>query len=135
MHISILDKFCALQLLDQVLFVILVVSLSAKWIGEIIAWIICRRMNSDKTYVGKCIHLDSQRVDNCSIPTFKKKHFINQRCNKKACPGYRVWNYTIDEIKQIYRIPFLALTFLKSVSELSSVILIIRTLLLSVSKS
>lgn len=135
MYASILNNFNSLALLDQILFIILVVSLLAKWIGDIVVWVICRKLNTDKTHVGKCIYLDSQQEDNCSIPTFEKKYFKNRHCNKKSCPGYRVWNYTIDQIKQIHRVPFWILTFIKSVSELSSVILIIRTLLLSVPNS
>lgn len=134
MIVSILDSFNALELLDQILFIILVVSLLAKWISEIVAWVICRKINTDKTHDGKCIYLDSEQKDKCSIPFFQKKYFKNRHCNKIKCPGYRVRNYTIDQIKQIYRVPFWILTFLKAVSELSAVILIVRTLLFSVPK-
>lgn len=127
------EWFCNLQLLDRILFVILIISLSAKWIGDIVCWIFCRRFNRDKEYKGKCIYLDSKSIDSCSVPIFNKKYFENRHCNKNKCPGYRVSNYSIDEIKQIYRIPFLILTLIKLVSELSTVILIIRTLLMSAS--
>ncbi len=135
MFTCIIDRFNSLELIDKILLIVLVVSLVAKLIGDIASWIICRRLNTDKTYACKCIHLDSQQHDNCSIPVFKKKYFKEQHCNKKACPGYSVSSYSIDQIKQLYKFPFWILTILKSVSELSTIILIVRTLLLNVSKS
>lgn len=135
MFTSILENFNSLESIDKILFIILVVSFSAKWISDIITWVVCKKINTDKTLDGKCIHLDSRQKDNCSIPCFRKKYFKDCHCNKKACPGYRVRNYTIDQIKQINRVLFGILTFLKAVSELSAAILIIRTLLFSASKS
>lgn len=123
------ETFINLECLDKVLIVVLILSLLCKGIGEIICWIVCKSYNRDKTYKKPCIYLASGKIHECKLPKCKSKYFTSERCNKKKCPGYRTSNYSIEQIKTVRKWPFIILTICKWISELSTVLLIFRTLL------
>lgn len=124
------DWLLKIDLLDRVLLIILIVSVIAKAISEFVCWYLCKKHNTDRKHQEKCVHLKSVGIkQDCSLNKCKSKFFIGEKCNKKRCPGYMVSNYSIDEIKQIYKFPFILVTILKWTSELTTVLLIIRTLL------
>lgn len=120
--------FIRLTVLDRILLVILIISLLFKGITELVCWAICKRFNKDKTFKKKCIHLKSEKMHHCNLPKCKEKFFKEEGCNKKKCPGYRTSDFSIEQIKHIYCFPFWAVTFSKWTSELSTVLLLVRTL-------
>ena len=119
-----------IDLLDRILLIILIVSVIAKAISEFICWYLCKKHNTDRKHQAKCVYLKSVGMEqDCNLNKCKNKFFIGEKCNKKRCPGYRTSNHTIDEIKQIYKFPFISVTLLKWISELTTILLVIRTLL------
>lgn len=128
MLVEIYDTFTKLTLLDRVLLIILILALLFKAITEIVCWVICKDFNTDKSYKKPCIHLKSGKTHDCSLSKCKTKYFQNEGCKKQKCSGYRTSNYSIEQIKQIYKFPFYTVTMCKWISELSTVLLLIRTL-------
>lgn len=129
---SIYATFLSLNCLDRVLLLILFFSLLFKLLGEVVCWLVSKNFNKDKMCNKPCIYLESKKKHDCKIPKCKVKYFINEQCNKKKCPGYRTSDFAIEEIKSINKWPFIILTACKWISDLSAVLLIIRTLLNSV---
>lgn len=125
----IYESFLKLECLDQILLLILIFSLLCKGIGVILCWYISKNFNRDKTRKRPCIYLDTRKKHDCKVPKCKEKYFVSECCNKKKCPGYRTSDYSIEEIKSISKWPFMVLTICKWISDLSAVLLIIRTLL------
>lgn len=124
------DLLLELKCLDRVLLIILLLSLLCKAIWEIVCWNISKYYNKDKKHILPCVYLETTKKHNhnCKMVKYKEKYFINECCNKSKCPGYRTSNYFIDEIKSISKWPFIVLTVVKWISDLSAVVLIIRTL-------
>lgn len=124
------DSFVSLDYIEKSLLIILILSILFKGIGEIICWIICKNFNKDKTYSKPCIYLKRGKKHDCELQTFKNKYFIltSEECDKENCPGYRTSNYSIEEIKSLKKIPFAILTTCKWIADLSSILLIIKTL-------
>lgn len=123
------NSFSNLGLLDKTLFFIVLISLIAKLALDIVCRHIQKKYNIDPEYKKPCVFLQKGKLHDCSIYKYRKKYFINNGCNKRRCPGYRTKNSSIEEIKQIYKWPFVFYTLIKWVSELSTVILIFRTIL------
>lgn len=121
--------FLKLDCLDCVLLLILLFALLCKGMVEIICWCISKNFNRDKNFRLPCIYLNTQNNHDCRLLKYKEKYFVSERCNKNKCPGYRTSSYSIEEIKLISKWPFVILTACKWISELSTVLLIIRTLL------
>lgn len=123
------ETFGSLESLDKILFLILIISLLCKGLGEIICWVICKNFNVDKKYKKPCIYLVSGKKHECKLLKYKTKYFSSELCNKEKCPGYRTTNYSIEQIKTVRKWPFIILTICKWISDLSTVLLIFRTLL------
>ena len=123
--------FFDLALLDKILIIILGISIFAKWIGDLLTWFMCRRLNRDKSCKKQCIYLNTENDHDCTLEVYRQKYFINHGCSKKRCPGYRTSNNSIDDLKKLYKWRFLILAIFKWISEISTIILIIRTLIIS----
>ena len=124
----IIDSYMKIDLLNQILLLVLIISLFFKGIGEITCWVICKNFNVDKTYTKRCIYLISGQTHDCKLLKYKKKYFKNEECSKEKCPGYRTSEFSIEEIKKISKFPFILLTTCKWISDLSAILLLIRTL-------
>ncbi len=128
---DILESFMQIDLLDKILLIILILSLLFKGVGEIVCRAICKNFNTDKTYSKQCIYLVSGKTHDCKLQKCKKKYFKDEKCNKEKCVGYRTSEYTIEQIKLLHKLPFILMTSFKWISDLSTILLIIRTLLIS----
>lgn len=129
---TICQEFLKIQLLDQILLIVLTVSVIAKGVYEIVCWHLCKHYNTDKHYKEKCIYLANENKQECQLVKCKEKYFVNKKCNKEKCPGYRISNFSIEDIKQLHKFWFLLCNTLKWVSEIATVILIARTLINSI---
>lgn len=125
--------FVNMALLDQILIIVFSVSLLAKWIGDLTSWHVCKQLNRDKNGDKQCIYLDTDNDHECRLEVYNKKYFVNHKCDKIHCAGYRTSSLSIDELKTIYKGRFLFLTIIKWISEISTFVLIIRTLIISYS--
>lgn len=125
---NIYDTFINLDCLEKVLLITLIISLLCKGVVEIICWVTCKNFNRDKSHIKPCIYLKRGKKQDCNLQEFKHKHFLSEECNKQKCPGYRTSNYSIDEIKSLKKVPFITLTICKWIADLSTVLLIIKTL-------
>ena len=125
--------FFEMTLLDRILIIVLGTSLLAKWIGDLLSWHACKRLNRDKSGTKQCIYLNTENDHECTLERFSERYFIKHGCDKKHCSGYRTSNISIEDLKKLYKCRFLILTIIKWISETSTIILLIRTLIISYS--
>ena len=125
-----IELFNRLNNIDKSLLAVLLVSLFFKYANSIIIFIVLKNKTKDKERSKKCIHLIVQdKQQYCEHDYFSNKYFINNKCEKKKCSGYKTSNFTINDLKEsnIWWSMFISIS--NTTAELSSIILIIRTLL------
>ncbi len=123
-----IDLICKINAFDKFLILLLLISILAKILSKTYGIILLRRYNHKyQQRTEPCLHLKLDSPPECKLSKHRKKHFINQGCSAD-CPGYTKEKLTSEDIKTLYNIPFIISTILDFTSDLSTIILIIRTL-------
>lgn len=128
---ELFKKICQLSYIDQILLVILCVSLLLKLINGIFLYAVAWFFEHKKGQ-GICKFLiDNQKSEKCSNLIYASKYFIQQRniCARKDCPGYRSKSVHVNDILQSHWLLSLLTVLVNWGIQLPSVLLIIRTLL------
>lgn len=114
--------------LDKILLVVLMVSVLFKIIYEIICWSIVRKYTRDKKGKSQCIYLSNKNgTQKCFFSKMTADN--NYSCKKRKCSTYKTVDLTINDIKEGNKFVFFITLFINWISQLSSIILIIRTLI------
>lgn len=116
---------------DMVLWIILFVSLICKILSKISEHIIIKHYTKDKSYQKQCIHyqLNSHNKFECVLPICNNKYYIDFKCNRKACPGYRISTLSFEELKKSSTMLFVLFSLAEWLADLSAIILIAKNLL------
>lgn len=125
-----------MRCVDLILIIVLIISFISKIIMQLILKSLYKKNNKDCEFKRPCIYLDSffsqtSVSQRCRWSRLSKKYFLNERCQKERCPGYKTENFSIEEIMQLNRKNSFLLMFFDVLSQLSTVIILIRTLLSS----
>jgi len=128
---ELFKMFCKLSCVDQILLIVLCVSLLIKLLKGItlyaFAWFFEHKKGS-----GTCRFLtDNQKSGECTNLIYAQKNFKQQGniCAQKDCPGYRAKRIHANDIFQTHWLFSLLGVLVDWGIQLPSVLLVIRTLL------
>lgn len=128
---SIIETFVSLQIIDRVLLTVLCVALFLRLTKELfLYW--CSRKLFSKEDRGPCMFLKKANKDryDCCNPIYKNSFTAHRnRCIRTECKGYYSGAYNATDILNSKPIIALSCIFIDWIIQLSSFILILRTLL------
>lgn len=128
---ALLIKLQSLSTIDQILLIILCISLLLKIIKEIVSYALTWFLEHKKGS-GACKSLKIDQKDvKCSHPLYAEKNFQQHGniCSHKDCPGYRSKDIETNDIFKSHWLLSIIIVVVDWGIQLPSVILIIRTLL------
>lgn len=123
-----------IDILDSILLFLLFVSILARVIKKIIILCIEQKMNNEgaQNNIPCKYKVKSQENTNvfiCNNFFYKSKNWIKGTCEQKLCSGYRNPKIHIDEIVSLSLFLNLIFMILDFIGNISTFILIIRTLI------
>ena len=127
----IYEKFLSLTLLDRTLFSILCGLIALKLIKEIV-FLSLDKITLSKVDLGPCRSLSEGQHRDCKNVFFRNRYFVNNqnRCPRVTCSGYRPVCISASELIESHRMLSFSLKFMDWGIQLTSTLLIFRTLLM-----